>query len=125
MQTVYVAGGNLNTSPAAASLTESLKLDLTTTRYTFSFASGAKWMLLSYRNLPGSTAVTGQYAKLVFNCTTDAEANGKLVTEGAYTTLCQGDDLELSSLDGITRVDVISVVAVGAEKTLFRILAGV
>lgn len=109
-----------------ASLAPWIKRDLTTTMQTISFVGG-RWAQLSYRLLPGATAVTNQFAKAVINAASDADATGKLATDGAFIALCQGDDVMISApqSDPITRIDIIAEQAVGAEKTIFTVLAGV
>lgn len=101
--------------------------DITTTRQKISLPSGAKWANVSYRLLPGATAVTSQFLKVVINASSDADADGKLATDGSFVPVFQGDDITFSanSASLITRIDVISAVAVGAEKTIVRVLAGV
>lgn len=101
--------------------------DLTTTRQKIDLPSGAVWLALSYRLLPGATAVTNQFARVVINASSDADATGKLATDNAFIPLCQGDDIVVSALPGdpITRVDAIASAAVGAEKTLLIVNAGV
>ena len=99
----------------------------TTTRQKVSFPSGAVWLLLSYQLLPGATAVAGQYLKVVLNAASDADANGKLATSGAYVVVHQGDSFALSApaSDPIRRVDFQTAQAVGAEVTLFQVIGGV
>ena len=111
--------------PAAA--TVALFRDITTTRQATQLPSGALWVAVSYRLLPGATAVTNQFARVVINASSDADANGRLATDGAFIPVCQGDDLlfSASSSDPIERIDVIASAAVGAEKTLLTIVAGV
>lgn len=101
--------------------------NLTTTRQKISLPSGAVTVTASYRLLPGATAVTGQYAKVALNASSDADADGKLANAGSHIVLCQGDDLVVSaeSADPITRVDVVAAQAVGAEVTMLQIIAGV
>lgn len=98
--------------------------NLSTTVQTFAWPSGAKWVELSYRLLPGATATAGQYAKVVFNAVSDADAAGKLALAGGYLPLYQGDDL-LIPADSITRVDIVAAQAVGSEVTSVRVAAGV
>ena len=114
-------------SEQQAALTPTIIRDLTTTRQSVSYPSGALWLVLSYRLLPGATAVANQFARVVINAASDADANGKLALDNAFIPLCQGDDIVLSAsaADPITRVDVITSAAVGAEKTLLCINAGV
>lgn len=111
----------------AASLAPSIFFNLTTTRQSLQYPSGARWAVVSYRLLPGATAVTGQYARICINAASDADANGRLATDGAYIAICQGDDLVLSAPNGdaITRLDFLTTQAVGAEVTIFQVLAGV
>ena len=105
-------------------LTQAAISNLTTTRQTLAYPSGAKWVSLAYRLLPGATATASQYAKIVFNAASDADADGKLALRGAYIPLFQGDDLSFDSAS-ISRIDVMSSAAVGSEVTELRILAGV
>ena len=98
--------------------------NLTTTRQKLTFPSGAKWVLLSYRLLPGATATASQYAKVVINASSDADADGKLALAGGYIPLFQGEDLPFDAAS-ITRIDVIAAVAVGTEVTRLRVIAGV
>jgi len=110
-----------------ASLTVPIIRDITTTRQKLSFPSGAKWIHISYRALPGSAAVTNQFLKIVVNASSDADADGKLATDNSFIPIFQGDDMTFSadSTSLVTRVDLIAALAVGAEKTIVRILAGV
>lgn len=98
-----------------------------TTRQSVVYPSGAVSLALSYRQLPGGTAVAGQFARIVLNASSDADADGKLAMDGAYLPLCQGDDLAFGAngSDPITRIDVRTSQAVGAETTLLTIVAGV
>ena len=114
-------------SEQQAALAPAIIRDLTTTRQSVSYPSGALWLVLSYRLLPGATAVANQFARVVINAASDSDANGKLALDNAFIPLCQGDDLVLSAspADPITRVEVISSAAAGAEKTLLCINAGV
>lgn len=101
--------------------------DLSTTLQTVSIPSGAKWVQLTYRLLPGATATANQFAKLVVNATTDSEATGKLAVDGANLPIFQGDDLAIAAQSDslITRLDVLTEAAVGTEKTALRIVWGV
>lgn len=114
-------------SEALAVATVALIRDLSTTRQSVQLPSGAIWVAVSYRLLPGATPVSNQFARISLNAFSDSDANGKLALDGAFIPLCQGDDLILSSGvdDPITRIDVVASVAVGAEKTLLTIVAGV
>lgn len=104
-------------------LTTRTVFDLTTTRQKFNFPSGLLSGAISYRLLPGATAVTNQFARVVFNAASDADANAKLTLADSYYPLCQGDDLLFGSspYDPITRIDVIASQAVGSEKTLLAV----
>lgn len=109
-------------------VTSALKRDLTTTMQTAAFPQGIKWCVISYRLLPGATAVANQFAKFVINAASDADATGKLATDGAFIAIAQGDDWSFSGADNddpIYRIDYISEAAVGAEKTIFQIVGGV
>lgn len=101
--------------------------DLSTTRQTVNIPSGAKWVQITYRLLPGATATANQLAKVVVNAATDADAAGRLGVSGAYTTIFQGDDIALAAASDslITRLDVVAEQAVGTEKTALRIIYGV
>lgn len=109
------------------SLVATVFADLTTTMRTATFPSGALWLTLSYRLETGETATANQWAKVVLNAASDADAAGKLATDGAHFQLHQGDDVPLSAPRSapITRVDVIANAAVGSEETQFQIIAGV
>jgi len=114
-------------SELPATLTQTHIVDLTTTRQRFALPSGAKWVQITYRLLPGATATANQYAKVVFNASSPADADGKLATTGAHVPVFQGDDLTFTFVaDNLcTVVDVITSAAVGSEKTILRVLAGV
>lgn len=110
-----------------ALLSIALIRDLTTTRQQVALPSGALWVSVQYRLLPGATAVANQFARIVVNAASDADANGRLALDGAFIALCQGDELLIAGQDDdpITRIDVVSSAAVGSEKTLLQVLAGV
>lgn len=114
-------------SERPAVLTQTHIADLTTTRQRIDFPSGAKWVQISYKLLPGATATANQYAKACFNAVSTADADGKLATVGAHVPIFQGDDLTFSFADSnlCTVLDVIASAAVGSEKTVMRVLAGV
>lgn len=101
--------------------------DISTTRQKVSLPSGAKWVNVSYRLLPGATSATSQLLKVVLNATSDADADGKLATDGAFIPVLQNDDLTFAARADslITRIDLITEVAVGTEKTIVRVLSGV
>lgn len=98
-----------------------------TTAQTVLYPSGALSLAASYRLLPGGAATAGQFARIVINAASDADAAGKLSTDNAFIPLLQGDDIAFgsSASDPITRVDVRTSVAVGVETTLLTLLAGV
>ena len=114
-------------SEVAAFVGSTVIRDLSTTLQTINLPTGAKWVQVTYRLLPGATAVTNQFAKLVVNAATDAEAAGKLGVDGSNMPIFQGDDIALAAQSDslITRLDFITEVAVGAEKTALRIIWGV
>lgn len=101
--------------------------DLSTTRQAINLPSGAKWVQVTYRLLPGATATANQFAKLAVNAATDAEATGKLGIDGSNMPIFQGDDVALAAQSDslITRIDVVTEQAVGTEKTVLRIIYGV
>lgn len=101
--------------------------DLSTALQTVNLPTGAKWVQLSYRLLPGATGVTNQFAKCVVNSANDSEATGKLGVDGASLPIFQGDDIAIAAdaTSYITRLDFITEAAVGAEKTALRIVWGV
>lgn len=129
-ETVDVTEGSAHVaspSELAATLTQTHIADLTTTRQRITLSSGAKWVQISYKLLPGATATSNQYAKACFNAASTADADGKLATIGAHVPIFQGDDLTFSFADDnlCTVVDVIAAQAVGSEKTILRVLSGV
>lgn len=112
----------------AAALVASSVSNITTTRQQVGvYPSGAKWVNLSYRLLPGATASVGQHVKIVVNASSDADADGRLATSGAFCEVFQGEDISFSAQTDslITRVDAIAAVAVGTESTILRLIAGV
>ena len=114
-------------SEKPATLTQTHIADLTTTRQRVTFPSGAKWVQITYRLLPGATATANQYAKAVFNAVSTVDADAKLATTGAHAPVFQGDDLTFTFSDDnlCTVLDVVTNAAVGSEKTILRVLAGV
>lgn len=114
-------------SELAATLTPTHIADLTTTRQRVPFPSGAKWVQITYKLLPGATATANQYAKVCFNAASTADADGKLATTGGHVPVFQGDDLTFAFANDnlCTVVDVIAAEAVGSEKTILRVLSGV
>lgn len=101
--------------------------DLSTTLQTVLIPSGAKWVQLTYRLLPGATGVTNQFAKFLVNASNDSDATGKLGVDGANIPIFQGDDIAIAadSTSYITRLDFIAEQALGAEKTAIRVVWGV
>lgn len=101
--------------------------DVSTTRQSVAYPGGARSVMLQYRLLPGATATANQLLRVAINAASDLDAAGKLATSGAYVLLAQGDDLTLiaSASDPIYRVDFQTEIAVGTEKTLLQLLAGV
>lgn len=114
-------------SERPATLVQTHIADLTTTRQRVSLPSGARWVQITYKLLPGATATANQYAKVCFNAASTADADGKLATTGAHVPVFQGDDLTFAFADDnlCTVVDVVTAEAVGSEKTILRVLAGV
>ena len=96
--------------------------NLTTTRQSLTFPSGATAIEFSYRqgSSSGNTAATGRATYIVFNPTSDDDANGKLALAGARERLPLGDDYGALATDEdpFTRVDVISEAAEGGHSTL-------
>lgn len=130
LSALKVADGALHVvSPAEVpgALTPALIRDLTNVRQSLQYPSGAKWATLMYRLLPGATATANQFARIVINALSDADANGRLATDGAYIALTQGDEIVMTAITGdlIYRIDVIASSAVGTEKTLLQVLAGI
>lgn len=118
----------VNSPSEAAGFVGSLLIrDLSTTRQTITLPTGAKWVQVTYRLLPGATATTNQLAKLVINAANDAEATGRLGVDGSFMPIFQGDDVALAAASDslITRIDVVAEQAVGTEKTALRIIYGV
>jgi len=117
-------------SELPATLTQTHIADLTTTAQRFPIPSGAKWVNVIYQDV-GTTAVNGQWLKMVFGTEQDplttAEAAARLATTGAHIAV--GFDIPVSAAfsDGnlCTTVDVIAAVAVGSGKTLVTIVGGV
>lgn len=101
--------------------------EVSTTRQNVNYPGGARTLMIQYRLLPGATATANQIMRVAINAANDLDATGKLATSGAYIALAQGDDLTLiaSASDPIYRVDFVAEQAVGSEKTLLQLLAGV
>lgn len=117
----------MTTSEVPVATVPSLIRDLSTTRQKLAYPSGAKFVSIMYKLLPGATATANQFAKVVINATSDADADGKLSVDGSNIVICQGDDLIVyASTDSpIYRIDVKTEIAVGTEKTVFQVIAGV
>lgn len=100
--------------------------DITNTRQSVSIPTGAKWVSLSYRLLPGATATANQMLRVCLNAVSNDHANNMLSLDGMYVVVFQGEDLTLPADDvRINRLDLIAAAAVGTEKTMLRIVAGV
>lgn len=114
-------------SEVAAYVGSTVIRDLSTTLQTVDLPTGAKWVQITYRLLPGATAVANQFAKCIVNASTDADATGKMGVDGANLPIFQGDDIAIAAQSDslITRLDFITEAAVGAEKTALRIIWGV
>lgn len=117
----------MTTSEVPVATVPALIRDLSTTRQKLAYPSGAKFVSIMYKLLPGATATANQFAKVVINATSDADADGKLSVDGSNIVICQGDDLIVyASTDSpIYRIDVKTEIAVGTEKTVFQVIAGV
>lgn len=117
----------MTTSEVPVATVPALIRDLSTTRQKLAYPSGAKFVSIMYKLLPGATATANQFAKVVINATSDADADGKLAVDGSNIIVCQGDDLIVyaSSDSPIYRIDVKTEIAVGTEKTVFQVIAGV
>jgi len=117
----------MTTSEVPVATVPALIRDLSTTRQKLAYPSGAKFVSIMYKLLPGATAAANQFAKVVINATSDADADGKLSVDGSNIVICQGDDLIVyASTDSpIYRIDVKTEIAVGTEKTVFQVIAGV
>lgn len=96
--------------------------DLTTTRQKKDYPSGATAVELSYSqgSTSGNTASTGRAAYVVFNATSDDDANGRLALAGSRKRIALGYDYGQLATDGdpITRVDAIAEAAEGGHSTL-------
>lgn len=93
---------------------------------TTTYPAGAFRFTASYRLLaPTANATAGQYAKVVVNAASDADAAGKLATAGQYYGIAQGDDWVYTAdlANPVTRIDFTAAVAVGTESTYFQIIA--
>ena len=116
-------------SERSATLTQTYIADLTTTRQRISFPSGARWVHVIFDDV-GTTAVNGQFCKMVFgtvtNPVTEAQANGILTTTGCVA-LALDRSLTFSFTDGAEALtlDVIAAAAVGSGKTVLTVMWGV
>lgn len=101
--------------------------DVTTTRQSAAYPGGARTLIIQYRLLPGATAVANQILRVALNATSDLDAAGKLSTSGGHILVAQGDTLTLvaGATDPIYRVDFQTEQAVGSEKTVLQLIAGV
>lgn len=117
----------MTTSEVPVTVVPSLIRDVSNVRQKMVYPSGAKFVSIMYKLLPGATAVSGQFLKIVVNATSDADADGKLSVDGSNIIMCQGDDIVLyaSDLSPVYRIDVKTEIAVGSEKTVLQVVAGV
>ena len=98
----------------------------TNVRGTQYYPSGALSVALLYDLLSG-TPVAKQTLRVVINAASDADAAGKLATNGAHIKLAYGRSLSQGAdkSDPITRIDWITSVAKSTEESLFQIIASV
>lgn len=117
----------MTTSEVPVTVVPSLIRDVSNVRQKMVYPSGAKFVSIMYKLLPGATAVSGQFLKIVVNASSDADADGKLSVDGSNIIMCQGDDIVLyaSDLSPVYRIDVKTEIAVGSEKTVLQVVAGV
>lgn len=101
--------------------------DVTNARQKIELPTGAKWISLTYKLLPGATPTANQYLKVVFNAASDDHADGLLAIAGAFLPVVQGEDIQIpfEKASVCTRIDIQAALAVGTEKTILRIIAGV
>lgn len=113
-------------SEQLAVLTSQHIVNPSTTRQSFLLPSGALWINLRYRLLPGGTATAGQYLKVVANAASDTDAAGRLAN-GPFLVVGQGEEVAMSAstTDPITRIDIATAQAVGTETTMVSLNAGV
>lgn len=117
----------MTTSEVPVNVVPSLIRDVSNVRQKMVYPSGAKFVSIMYKLLPGATAVSGQFLKIVVNASSDADADGKLSVDGSNIIMCQGDDIVLyaSDLSPVYRIDVKTEIAVGSEKTVLQVVAGI
>lgn len=117
----------MTTSEVPVTVVPSLIRDVSNVRQKMVYPSGAKFVSIMYKLLPGATAVSGQFLKIVVNASSDADADGKLSVDGSNIIMCQGDDIVLyaSDLSPVYRIDVKTEIAVGSEKTVLQVVAGI
>jgi len=115
------------TSEVPVTVVPSLIRDVSNVRQKMVYPSGAKFVSIMYKLLPGATAVSGQFLKIVVNASSDADADGKLSVDGSNIIMCQGDDIVLyaSDLSPVYRIDIKTEIAVGSEKTVLQVVAGI
>lgn len=117
-----------NPSERAAGVVFKTILDISNIRQVVELPTGAKWVAISYMLLPGATAVTGQYIKAVFNAASNDHADGLMTLPDSFLVIFQGAPaIQVAFENGslCTRLDLQAAAAVGAEKTIVRIVAGV
>lgn len=114
-------------SERSAGVVIKVLIDVTNVRQKIELPTGAKWVSITYKLLPGATPTTGQYIKMAFNAASDDHANGLMVIPNASLPVFQGDDIQIPFEKPAlcTRIDLQAVAAVGSEKTVVRIIAGV
>lgn len=117
-------------SPAerAAGIVVKTFFDISTTRQKVELPTGAKWVAIRYVLLPGATAVSNQYLKVAFNAASDDHADGLFAIADAHIPVFQGEPtIQVPFENGAlcTRIDLMTAIVVGAEKTAVRIVAGV
>ena len=117
----------MTTSEVPVTVVPSLIRDVSNVRQKMVYPSGAKFVSIMYKLLPGATAVSGQFLKIVVNASSDADADGKLSVDGSNIIMCQGDDIVLyaSDLSPVYRIDIKTEIAVGSEKTVLQVVAGI
>lgn len=93
-----------------------------TTRQSTTYPSGATAIEITYRqnSSSGTTTAVGRAMYIVFNATSDADANGKLAAAGSRYRLALGDDLSqtFSSTVPLTRIDFLTEAAETGHSTL-------
>ena len=88
---------------------------------------GVTRLVGTVHDVTGATAKADQSLRYVLNAASDADADGRLATDGAFDEMSQGDDhmWSASASDPITRIDWITSVDRDTERTRLNIRAGV